>query len=304
MQPKIKIIRPSSREKNDTLLSNISVLKKHGFSVIFDDLPFTGDWNFTSNSVTARSEELNKALLDDHVDIVWASRGGYGASDLLDNVEWEKLKTAKPKILIGFSDITALHSALFSKLGWQGIHAPMPITELWNKDHDGILNQDLQVLFDHLTLGKDEIKIPLFEKNESTTVIPTEGWLFGGCFSVLTNLIGTPYFPDSLDGSILFLEDVSEHPAKLLRYFNQWTQSQSLNGVRAIVLGQIIDPSPEQEKITTEITAEFEKRSQIPVFNSSAFGHLSPNFPLKIGAQASIVQNTNQTLTLVWSDRR
>jgi muramoyltetrapeptide carboxypeptidase len=128
----IRIIRPASREKTVDIQNPIKQLESSGFVVRFDDrMPSANDWPYTSGSIEARANELNSALFEEGTDAIWCGRGGYGCSDLLPLIEWDKLKRIRPKLCIGFSDISALHSALWTKLNWHGLHAPMPATELW-----------------------------------------------------------------------------------------------------------------------------------------------------------------------------
>jgi muramoyltetrapeptide carboxypeptidase len=122
------------------------------------------------------------------------------------------------------------------------------------------------------------------------------GTLFGGCYSVLTNLIGTPYLPKSLRGHILFFEDLDEHPARLMRHWNQWLQSGLLEGVQAVVIGNLLKLGQNIPDNAEYVFEEWARRCPAPLFKSNAFGHLSPNFPLGIGAAAEISSERNWSL--------
>lgn len=279
MQSNIRIIRPASREREDLLPDKIIELKDHGFKVLYDDRPET-QWPYIASSKENRAQDLLKALTEKDSDIILCARGGYGASDLLPLIPWDDLKDTPEKLLIGFSDISAIHSALYTKLGWRSLHGPMPATSLW--DHK---KPDIKALLNILSQKPETIELsltPLTQYNDLS------GILFGGCFSVLTNLIGTPYFPKSLDGHILFLEDVGEHPARIMRYLNQWIQSGALRGVRGIVLGHFRNLGEGIEDDSIMLLEEFAKRAQLPTWSTKGFGHLSPNMPLMIGKEAQI----------------
>ena len=113
-----------------------------------------------------------------------------------------------------------------------------------------------------------------------------EGKIFGGCFSVLTNLIGTPFMP-ILDKHILFLEDIAENPGKIMRYFDQWLYSGILKNVKAIVVGSL--ESCDSEEISyQDIVERLQSKTKIPVFYTKEFGHGIPNYPLGYGSHATI----------------
>lgn len=282
----IRIIRPSSREAEDLLAPRLQELRRRGVEPVYEDLAPDPAWAYTAASIKDRSEALERALCETSTQAVWAARGGYGASDLLPELPWADLATKPAKLVIGFSDVAALHSALYGKLGWRGLHAPMPATSLWG-DGGG---KDVDRLFE--LLGNLEEGKPL---TGEITVSPVgrdpgklDGPLFGGCFTVLTHLIGTPYLPARLKDHILFFEDIGEHPARLMRALNQWIQSGMLEEVQAIVLGGLRNMGDTIEDDADYVYEQFSARSPVPVFRSPDFGHLAPNEPLVVGAQATL----------------
>lgn len=288
----LRIIRPSSRETNDLLSNKISDLTKKGFSILYEDDPFDKNYPHNSSSLENRRKTLTKALLEKESNAVLCARGGYGASDLLPDIPWEDLEKATPKLLVGFSDISAIHSALYSKLNWPSIHGPMPATTYWNlNNYSDDTDQLLQLLLDKKMEGKLKIKPLSFESQKPTI----QGKLFGGCFSVLTNLIGTPYFPKTLKDHILFWEDIDEYPGKIVRYLNQWKQSGVLEQVSAVILGRFEITTAEDDKrlIEENIYKAFTQHLNLPIFSSYEFGHCSPNIPIMIGADATIEDNLN-----------
>jgi muramoyltetrapeptide carboxypeptidase len=188
-------------------------------------------------------------------------------------------------MLIGFSDISCLISAFWTRLGWPGIHGPMPGSSLWGQNSTEDIAQLLALLKDGQA-KQGMLRLSPIDAEGHTAAREQTGWLFGGCFSVLTNLIGTPYLPRSLAGALLLFEDTGENYGRLLRYWNQWLQSGILDGVRGIVLGRFSDL--EAGSFEAELKAEFARRCGLPCWSSEDFGHVSPNFPFVIGAQGSI----------------
>ena len=122
----IGITRPSSREKNSPLSQRLAELSQQGFAIKIREAAASPDWPYTAGSAEDRAHALSSLLLDPEVDIILAARGGYGASDLLHLLPWDELQKASQKILVGFSDTTALQMALWNKLQWPSIHGPMP----------------------------------------------------------------------------------------------------------------------------------------------------------------------------------
>lgn len=283
----MRIIRPASREKQDLLTPRKRELEAAGFRVLHEELPEDPRWRYTASDVPSRAKALMAALTEKS-DVVIAARGGYGVSDLLPHLDFDRLAGVHPPLMVGFSDISALHSALYTRLGWSGLHAPMPATLLWRKDgHGKDIDHLLHLLRDYCA-GRtvtSEIDVqPLGGR-----LGPVQGRLFGGCFTVLSALIGTPYFPKSLAGHLLFVEDTDENPGRIARCLNQWIQSDALKGVAGIVFGHLRglgENVPDSAPFVLEQLAE--RLGETPTFHSPLFGHTSPNYPLMVGALAEI----------------
>lgn len=261
------------------------MLDDAGFTVAHSPLVHDTRTPMSAATDPERSERLMQALLETSSDVVMSARGGYGASSLLQLIDWDELRATEPKPLIGFSDISALHSAMFSTLGRAGLHGPMPGSALYCEN-----NKDIAILHELLKRG-----LPWTSNIEVTPCNPLQpeasGWLFGGNLATLTGLIGTPWFPSSLHGAVVFLEDVGEHAGRVGRYFSQWCLSGAMEGVEAIVLGAFTNAGEGNAGRRENIVGEFTRRVECPVFESKSFGHLSPNYPLAIGASASISDN-------------
>lgn len=285
---KLHILRPSSHEEGDLLTPRLVELRQSGFEIEYHQFPRDPNWLYTAGSQADRSQALNRALLSPDSDIILCARGGYGASDLLPQLDWRNISLTTPKLLVGFSDISAIHSALYSHMNWFGLHAPMPATTLWDEHPD---HQDIEKLiailqaFHRQENASGQIKLETVSQVSSRKL---QGKLFGGCFSVLTSLIGTPYFPTDLSNHILFFEDIGENPGRLMRALNQWQQSGALRGATAIIMGYLKNMGDRIPDCADFVYQEFAKRLSIPVFKSMDFGHISPNQPMLIGATATI----------------
>ena len=283
LHPHIRIISPASPELASRVEARLPEFEAAGISVSYHKLAPDPSWPFIAGSAHARLAQIMEGLDDPQVTALLASRGGYGASDLLDLFPWERLQQLRPKPIIGFSDVSALHAAFYTRLGWQGLHAPMPGTDYWRQNGDG----DVLALLTLLKGGAPNIRLPLLYLGRG---LPPQvrGWAFGGCLSVLTNLIGTPYFPQNLDGALVFWEDIGEHPGRILRFANQWLQSGALRDARGIVLGRFAGCEIEGVASESQLHDQLAQRLGLPVWFCPHFGHCSPNWPLPIGGQLRI----------------
>jgi muramoyltetrapeptide carboxypeptidase len=285
----IRIIKPANQEKTSDFSDRLIKLKSFGYQVEYDPFPSDPRWPFTSGKISDRSLELNQALSRDSKDILFAARGGYGTSDLLASVDWEKLKSVPKKTIVGFSDISALLSAAHTKLGWNGIHGPMLGSNLWT------WGDDVELLLSVLSGHAKNFSFPVEPVNHSQAKSldqPVTGRLFGGCFSVLTNLIGTPYIPSSLSGRVLFIEDIGENPGRLIRFWNQWEQSQVSKGLNGIILGNFSQLGSDLADNSEVFFEEFSRRCRVPVWHTKYFGHAELNYPMPIGANIVIHEQT------------
>ena len=273
----VKIIAPGFRVPHWRLAGRIEQLKARGFQVSLAQP--------SNNSIEARKQALIEALTDpDCVNLVCA-RGGFGTSDLLPYIPYDQLHN--PKRVIGYSDISSLISALWTQSSIVGISGPMPGAVTWRTG-----SEEMRVLLGIMDGTVTTGSIPVQrQKNSNTDDSIIEGTLYGGDMSVLTNLIGTPYMPASLDGYILFLEALGESAYRVLRYLNQWQQSGTLDGVHAIVLGRF----DKLGGVQASLYKRFAARVSCPVYTTSSFGHRRPLYPIPVGGHGKIVNGK-----LIW----
>ena len=202
---------------------------------------------YLAGSDTARADDLNAMFADDGVDAIWCVRGGYGASRILPALDYA-LMQRKPKALIGYSDITALHVAIHRHAGLVTFHGPVAFR--------AFTPYSLGELKRVLWTGETPVRLggpPPFERaegrvdweNRVATLVPgkARGRLLGGNLCLMSHLCGTPYFPD-LRGAILFLEDVEEAYYRIDRMLTQLWLSGSLAGVAGVAFGKFTNCNP------------------------------------------------------------
>ena len=277
----LTVVEPSSAPESAVLESNLGVLHQAGIRVRYQRYPLDAGDRQAQVGVNARAQILSGVLSDPEIAYVLAARGGYGVSDLLRHLDWSALSSLPKTVVIGFSDISALQVALYVRLGWPAIHGPMPGSSLWSNGPDV---DCLVRLLSSPRPWNSAISVSPFGGSSTDTTV--QGTLIGGCLSVLSALIGTPYFPETLQGYILFLEDTNETAERVLRFWNQWLDCDLVGDLAAVVVGRFTDLSGDHDE--EWLVTRLAERCTVPLFRSPDFGHISPNYPLVIGADARI----------------
>ena len=276
----IHVLEPSGPPESDVLDRNLRAIRQQGFEVDYTPCSADAKTRLEIQGIEIRLGALQSAL-DSNSRYLLSARGGYGASELLSRLDWDARTKEVPRGLIGFSDISALQSALYARLKWPSLHAPMPGSSLWQG------GEDVRALLDLLRSDRPWTGSIDVAPVSRTPELKCQGRLFGGCLSVLSNLVGTPNLPSDLSGHILFFEDTGESAPRLLRYWRQWLDSGLLKGVSAVVFGRFTEMGSMTEADSWAVN-ELAARTPCPVFSSRDFGHVTPNLPLAIGAQAEI----------------
>ena len=231
-------------------------------------------------SSSQRAADVNAAIKQPLVKAIWAIRGGYGAVNMVDLVDWEALK-ASPKWLIGFSDFTHLIGKAQTH-GLAALHAWMPVQrpELTSRD-------SLALALQGKALGLCAKPHNLNRHGQST------GLLIGGNLSVLASMIGSDSFP-CLDGAILFLEDLDEYLYHIDRMMWALKRSGSLNGLQGMVIGDMADMHDNDVPFgmnALEILAAHCPKG-IPFATGFPIGHGKRNETLVTGSQVTLTVNS------------
>jgi len=226
-----------------------------------------------------RAQALHDALTAPSIRAVVCVRGGYGCLRLLDRLDWAALGP-RPTLLVGYSDITALHLALYARHGWIGLSGPV-VTE-WPVADEATLGP-----FRRLAAGERMVLGETLSVRRSGTA---EGPLLGGNLSVLSRLVGTPYAPD-FRGAILCLEDVAEAPYRVDRMLAHLRHAGVLGQVAGVVLGHFTtDDAPDGPSLTMdEVFADYFGDRPYPVVSGLAYGHQLPRQTLPIGTPVRLV---------------
>jgi muramoyltetrapeptide carboxypeptidase len=241
-----------------------------------------------------RLDDLHAMFRDPEVKAIWAIRGGYGSTHLLDRIDYGLLRQ-NPKIFLGYSDITALHLAIHRHAGLVTFHGPVALadfsayTQTWFR----------RALFEAKPLGT------LTNPPETNTLRPAHplrtvrpgqarGRLIGGNLSLISRTLGTPYEIDTT-GRILLLEDVDEEPYSIDGMLTQLRLAGKLQAAAGIVFGECHNCRPRDYKPSFESTLSFGEvldgilgKLAIPVLSGLTFGHTEDQLTLPLGVAAAL----------------
>ncbi len=252
-----------------------------------------GRYGYLSGTDQERATDVNAMFADANVRAILAVRGGWGCARLLPLLDWNLIR-ANPKLVIGYSDITALHLAIATRAGFVTLHAPNGASA-WGKRSvasfrevafDGATPTYANPVADEDRLAQRKWRTQTLRGGKAT------GRLLGGNLTVLTALVGTPYLP-KFDGAILFLEDIDEAEYRIDRMLTQLGQAGVLGKLAGVVFGQCNNcknPSPSGYGGFT-LSAILEHHLAplgVPAFHGAFFGHMEDQFTLPIGVRAEL----------------
>ncbi len=232
-----------------------------------------------------RQEEWREAVADPEARAIFCARGGYGAMRILPAVDPAPLLAA-PKLLVGFSDVTALHVAL-NRAGLATVHGPV-LTQLGRAPPAAL--DHLAALLTQAPRADDAgPPAPGAGLVGQAVLRPgrVEGPLLGGSLTLLAHLCGTPWQP-SLAGAILAIEDVDEKPYRLDRYLTQLRLAGALDGVRAVCVGQLTACDHGGLR-GADTVRDFVRALGVPAVEGVPAGHVDANFALPLGATVTVV---------------
>lgn len=240
-----------------------------------------------------RAEELNDMFRDDSVNAIIALRGGAGSARILDKLDYKAIKR-NPKIFIGYSDITALHFAIYQKTRLVTFHGPVAVST-WNTfaySHlKKLLFEGEAILYQNpLDKGSELVQT----KNRIRTINPgsAKGVLLGGNLSVLTAIMGSEYFPKNWKDKILYVEDIGEKIYAVDRMMSQLQLGGVLEQIKGFVFGKCSECDPGGSGYGSltmeEVIDHYIKPLDIPAFSGAMIGHIDDNVTLPNGINAKI----------------
>jgi len=256
-----------------------------GYKVIVAD-SCREEYGYLSGTDASRAKGLNQMFRDDRVDAVVCMRGGYGVTRMLDRVDFDAIR-ANPKLLLGYSDITALHTAIHEKVGMVTIHGPMP-DRGWMEFDDFSRRSMLRALTSTDPLGT------LYNPEGMTPqcIVPgrCEGQLVGGNLSLIAALCGTPYQLNT-EGKVLLLEDVGEYVYRLDSMLTQLRLAGMFERCAGVVLGGFTDCKEEYERYALhleDVIRDIIVPAGKPVLANLSIGHTPVKITVPLGVNCAV----------------
>ncbi|MFJ8076732.1 LD-carboxypeptidase [Streptomyces sp. NPDC096176] len=289
---RVAVVAPSGPVPDERLDAGLDILRGWDLEpVVMPHVRETHpELGYLAGADEARAGDLTQAWCDPSVSAVICARGGYGAQRMVDLVDWTAMRAAGPKVLVGYSDITALHEAFAVRMGLATLHGPMIGALTFLKDAE--TQQSLRA-----TLFEPESVMSLAGLAAARTMAPgrASGVTFGGCLSLLAADLGTPHGRPSGRGGLLLIEDVGEEEYRLDRTLTQLLRSGWLDGVAGVVLGSWAECGP-YEQVRAVL---FDRLGGlgVPVVEEFGFGHGETALTMPLGVPA-VLDADARTLTL------
>lgn len=278
----IGIVAPSGYAPDPAVIDRaVARLRAAGARVTLFCNPADRFERFGAND-SERVAQLHAAANDPSIDIVIALRGGYGLSRILPLLDFDLLARSG-KLFVGHSDFTAFQMALLAKTGAVSFAGPM-ICDDFGRDTTS------QFTLDHFWQCLTSDAVTITSDHSSHQPVQVAGPLWGGNLAMLAHLVGSPYLPD-IDGGILFLEDINEHPFRIERMLLQLLHAGVLQKQKAIVLGDFSGGRVTEYDNGFDfdsVIAHLRGCMTVPVVTGLPFGHVVDKVTLPVGAQAAL----------------
>lgn len=294
----IGLIAPSSPITDKELLNNsIGYIEKQGYSVELGKNIYL-EKGYLAGDDTKRLEDLHNMFSNKNIKAIICIRGGYGSTRILDRIDYNLIKK-NPKIFVGYSDITALSLAFLNKTGLVTLAGPMPLKSL----NEEITPFTEEIFWKTLTSDKKIgfIKNPNEENFFVLQKGKAEAPLVGGNLSVLTSLLGTPFFPKMKD-NLLLLEETCEPPYRVDRMLSQLKNAGIFNEIKGVVLGRFIncvETNLTNKSLTiNDVIADYFESMKIPVIYNVNHGHVPETISIPIGLSCTINTVSGATIKI------
>lgn len=297
----IYIFSPSSAVRDKAAFRRgLRRLKAQGHEVEVDESALDSHMRFAGDDAT-RVAAISRAAASG-ANVAMISRGGYGLTRILPALPYKQIAKAIDGGMqfVGLSDFTAFNQAVYAKTGrisWQG----PALGEDFGPEQapDDIM----QACFDDLLLEQGEGTGWQLPKSESVRhILVKDATLWGGNLSVLTSMLGTPYFPQ-IKGGVLFLEDVGEHPYRVERMLSQLLHAGVLAQQKAVLIGQFnhykLVPAHDKGFKLSTVVDWLSHQIKTPVLTGLPFGHVDTKVLLPVGARVDLVTEGRDAL-MVW----
>jgi len=298
----IGLIAPSGHTSDDAIQKAVARIESLGFKVALGNHLREVHGNY-AGTVEQRLADLHGMFRDPNIKALWCIRGGSGAISLLNHIDYALVR-AHPKILLGYSDITALHLALLRHAGLVTFHGPVASSTPSNYATEHMLavlmdpapSYTIPMAMENARRAAEEPHYAIRTVHEGVA----SGRLLGGNLSMVAALAGTPYAADFRD-SLLYLEEVNEAPYRIDRWMTQLDLAVGFNKAAGVIVGICDNCGPGQEELSLTLDETLDVHLQplhIPAVTGYSIGHIRNQFTLPVGVRATL-DTGRQTITLL-----
>ena len=285
---KVGLVRPATAAfVKEPVEIMVDALESMGFEVVLGENYFDRH-GYLGGIDADRAADINHFFGDPEIRMIVAS-GGWGGARLLPLIDYDNIRN-NPKVFLGYSDVTALHTGIHAKTGLVTFHGPAPLNN-FSADYfrrvimnGESLNMSNPVDVTENTLVQTENRIRTISGGTAS------GHILGGNLTVLTTILGSDYLPD-WEGSILFVEDVNEAIYRVDRMLTQLSLAGVLRQIRGFIFGRCTECSPGEgygALTLEEVLREHIEPLGIPAFSGTMIGHIKEQFTIPIGIDVEI----------------
>ncbi|MFC8359109.1 LD-carboxypeptidase [Streptomyces griseorubiginosus] len=287
---RVAVVAPSGPILEERLQAGLDILRGWDLDPVVTPhvLDRHSELGYLAGSDADRAADLQAAWCDPAVDAVLCARGGYGAQRMVDLLDWDAMRAAGPKVLVGFSDVTTLHQAFATRLGLVTLYGPAAAGADFVKN--ALAQEHLRA-----TLLAPETVRTLTSRGPALVPGRARGVTLGGCLSLLATDLGTRHGRSGARDGLLLIEDVGEQPYRVDRLLTQLLRTGWLDGVRGIVLGSWESCGPYD--VLRTVLAERLGGLGVPVVEEFGFGHCEGALTVPFGVAAELDAEAG-TLTL------
>jgi muramoyltetrapeptide carboxypeptidase len=291
---RIGLMSPSGPLRDTDLEHAIGNVRSFGWEPVVGEYVLERD-GYLAGTDAHRIADLNRFARDDSIDAIWCLRGGYGAMRILDAIDYEAF-AKRPRALIGYSDITALHAPVGQRANLVTFHGPTARAELTPFTRDSFAE----------AMTREHGTVTAFRGGPITTLVggKASGRVVGGNLALVAALVGTPYAWD-LDGALLILEDVSEQVYRIDRMLTQLCLSGALERLAGLAFGNftdIPDDASNADMPLERVLRQFAGNVGVPAVMNFPIGHVADQLTIPLGAVAELDADGRSFCVYGWDD--
>jgi muramoyltetrapeptide carboxypeptidase len=286
----IGIVAPSSPQRDDARLERgIRYFESLGYRVRVGEHLWKR-YGYLGGTDDERVDDLNAMIRDPHVRLITAGRGGYGLTRILDRIDYRALSRS-PKILVGFSDFTALNFAVLAKSRVVSFSGAMPGVDFGAESGvDAYAEEHFwRAVTSARALGI--VAPPEGGAHHMLARGRADGWLLPGNLTLAAALCGSRFMPKT-DGAILLLEEIGEEAYRVDRLLSQLWNAGVIKRIAGLALGAFTGSEPRRVSVEPlpidEVFAEYLRRCGVPTIGGVSYGHIAKKLTLPLGVRARL----------------